>query len=547
MPISVSGLLGEIDTLINDLASQATGVDFGDLPLVGNILAPAEGLLFAALQDKLTAALDGVADDATAIAAALDAVEGVTAVVNGAGGIDITIADRSGVGLTPTNFDIGGEVGPVGLKLGGTVATEFVTDLNIALRVDAGTGQVSIVDGGTPELKVGFDADLSLDAGASLGIVDITAKDADPDKPELSVFATLDLPTGDAGNLGGDIAFTIDGRAGLDLKIVTSNIAGILPSISTNLVIDYTLGDASPAIAFNNITINVGEMFGVFQDVFEAVNTILDTKPMGTLLDLTTGPVPIVNDLANSTGAVAALDVLPTFARDGIVSLVDLALLKESLLNASGTTPNQQSSAAFYEGLSTLGFIRTLSGQVAAGEINLGNIAFGGDPTNPEKIFTSLVGETGLGELDSIMSDVFGDIDVVGDAFATIRDNLAESFSENSGLEIPLLDDPSKIIELLFNNSNPFVLAEFTLPYLKVAEKAEALVGAFGIGLLFFGKVDIKAGFSIGYDTAGLVSGNFAQGFLWQPRNRPAPLPDSSRSLAFSPNWAQEERCGPLC
>ncbi|MCP9931143.1 hypothetical protein KBY82_10130 [Cyanobium sp. AMD-g] len=518
MAITSSGLVAGIQSLITELASQAIGVDFGEMPLVGTVVTPVQDLLFADLQTTLTSALDGVGDSVTALASALDAIAFVTASVNGDGGIDITIVDRSSTGLSPTPFDIGGAVGPVGLQLGGTLAVAFVTDLSIALQVDAVTGQISIRDGAGPELKVGVEASLSLDAGASLGIIDITVRDRDVNTPELVFAASIDLPSGDAGALGQPITFSIEGRAGLDLDIQTSEVAGVLPSVTTNLILEYVVGNQAPTIAFNDITISLGEFFGIFKETFETVNTILETQPLGKLLDLTTGPVPVVNDLANKTGAAGFLDVLPTTFKDGVVSLVDLAKFRDSVLNADGIAPNLQDASAFFEGLSTINFIRTLTGQAAGGSINLGSIILSNNSAGPEFAFTSLVGADGLEELDSFIRDS----GILGDVAGIIKDQLSESFSDNSGLFIPLLEDPSKIIDLLFKNNEPFILAEFQLPPLDIHEQEEFFIAIPGlpIGLLIKGSLDIEAGLSVGYDTGGLSQGDFSKGLYLSTAQR---------------------------
>uniref|UniRef100_UPI001C24B845 Calx-beta domain-containing protein n=1 Tax=Synechococcus sp. CCY 0621 TaxID=2815603 RepID=UPI001C24B845 len=518
MALSASSLVAGIQSLITDLARQATGVDFGEVPLVGTVVSPVQDLIFADLQTTLTSALDGVGDSAAALAAALDAIDDVTASVNAEGGIDITIVDRSSTGLSPKPFDIGGAVGPVGLQLGGTLAVAFVTDLNIALQVDATTGQLSIRNSGQPELKVGLEASLSLDAGASLGIIDITVRDRDTNTPELSFAASIDLPSGDAGALAQPISFGITGRAGLDLDIQTSEVAGVLPSVTTNLILEYVIGNQSPTVAFNDITINLSEFFGIFKETFETVNTILETQPLGKLLDLTTGPVPVVNDLANKTGATGFLDVLPTTFKDGVVSLVDLAKFKDSVLNADGIAPNLQDASAFFEGLSTINFIRTLTGQAAGGSINLGNIILSNNPAGPEFAFTSLVGADGLEELDSFIRDS----GILGDVAGAIKEKLTESFSENSGLFIPLLEDPSKIIDLLFKNNEPLILAEFRLPPLDIHEQEEVFIAIPGlpIGLLLKASIDIEAGLAVGYDTGGVSEGDFAKGLYLSTAER---------------------------
>ena len=501
MAITVSGITTELSSLLSDLASKATGVDLGALPFVGSVASPVGNAVFGVLQSQIDQALAGVPDDAAAIAAALDGLDAITATVTAAGDIGIRITTSTRTDLASTPFDLGAAVGPVGLDIGGNFDLDFFSDLDVALRFDAVTGQISIEDAGAPELKVGIDAGLSLDAGGKLGVFDIKVADRDPASPELSFFTTLDLPSGDAENVGGALALEVQGRAGLDLMIETTTPASLLPSISTNLVMEFATGSSTPTIAFNDVTLDLGEFFEIFKGTFSDVSAVLNTQPLGKLLDLVTGPVPVVNGLAQKTGLTNFLDVLPSQLNDGVVSLVDLAILKHTLLGGNAVAPNLQDSTAFFDGLSTIDLVRNLTGQAATGSIVLGDIVLSGDAANPDKIFTGLGGPQALAQLDSFVRDA----GLLGDIIGPLKEQLAESFSKNSGLSIPLLDDPSKIVELLFSSDKPFTLVEFTLPPLDIHEKEEVFFSVAGpLGLLLGGRIDIDAGLTVGYDTKGL-------------------------------------------
>jgi hypothetical protein len=191
------------------------------------------------------------------VAAALDAIDGINATASGSG-IDITITKSASIDLVSTAFDLGGAVAGVGLDFDGQFASKLGADLKVALHLDDATSQLQVLNPPTsePELKVGLDGSLTLDAEGKLGFLTISATDKDPAKPEVEIDIALDLPTGDAGSLGGATA-QVTGRAGLELdidtKFGTDIPAGILPSITTDLIVDYATLGAVPSIAFNDI------------------------------------------------------------------------------------------------------------------------------------------------------------------------------------------------------------------------------------------------------------------------------------------------------
>jgi Ca2+-binding RTX toxin-like protein len=504
MPITVEQTTAEVQAFFQDLRTAAQNqIAQQNLPLIGAVPAIPTGALFQALELEVTGALAALDRGASAadIAVALRAIEidgmhPISAHDSG-DGIDITIAKEVGLHLTEKPFDLGGTVAGVGLELDGEFATKLTADLDVKLRLDS-SGQLQVRDSTNPELAVGLDASLSLEGEGKLGFLTITAKDKDPNQPEVELDLGIDLASGDAGGLVATAAPPTV-RAGLDLQIEagvgvdTDEETGIpfsiLPSISTELVIDYSaIDDTTPSIAFNDITVDVRSIYGILQQVLEPIAEILDTEPLGTVLDLATGPVPILDDLA------PFLDTLPSLTNgDSVVSLADIAVWQSKL---QGADPN-----VFLEIVSLLDLIRDLglpSENQEMGAIVLGSIAFSAatNPTDLKSVFTSAVGDSGLDELD-------GFLNISGFLDDSLDDDVSEQFSAIPGLEIPLLKNPSEIVGLLFNEVYESVtLVTYDLPELKVEGGFSLSIPILPpIALKFTGNAGASIDLKIGYDT----------------------------------------------
>jgi hypothetical protein len=405
MAITVEQTTAEVHAFFQDLQTAAQNqIAQHSLPLIGAVPAIPTGALFQALEAEVARALapDALDPGASAeqIAAALsdieiDGMHPISASVSG-DGIDIAIAQEVGLDLTEKPFDLGGTVAGVGLELDGEFATKLTADLDVKLRLDS-SGQLQVRDSTDPELAVGLDASLSLDGEGKLGFLTITATDKDPNQPEVELDLGIDLASGDAGGLVATAApptvragldLQIEAGAGVDTDEETGIPFSILPSISTELVIDYSaIDDTTPSIAFNDITVDVRSIYGILQQALKPIAKILDTEPLGTILDLATGPVPILDDLA------PFLDTVPSFTNgDGVVSLADIAVWESKL---QGADPN-----VFFEIVSLLGLVRNLglpSEDQEMGSIVLGNIAFS-DAANSgdlKSTFVNLVGAAG--------------------------------------------------------------------------------------------------------------------------------------------------------
>lgn len=358
MALDVATAKAAIHSLFESLESKVTeALASSAIPLLGAVAAPSGAFFFAAIEQRIAEALDSIpagADLAVSIAAALSNVpgfSGISATVQG-DDVAISLGGNYSLGLAPETFNLGATAGSIGLDLGGTFATTVMATLAVTARLDGSTGQVTLVDNGTDEIKLGVTADLSINGEGDLGFLKISATDKDPAAHEVDVALTLDLPSGDP-TLSGALPFTLSGQAGLDLEIVTTTPVDLLPTISTEFVANYDLATGAAAVSFKDVTIDVGSLLGPLAGIFRELDELLNDGPVGTLLDIVVGPLPLIDDLADKLGLTNALDVIPLI-KDGDVSLADLLILKDSV-TGQGTSP-------FFEALAIIDLVRDLSG-----------------------------------------------------------------------------------------------------------------------------------------------------------------------------------------
>ena len=296
------------------------------------------------------------------VAALLNALEAIDAVYAD-GGIDLKIASTGSLELLSEDFSVGGAIGGgVGLQIAGDVAAELNANLNIGVRITE--TDVVIADSTAPELEIGIDVDVSLvDTGGSLGFLDLKVNDSDPDTPEVHVGASIDIASGSVSTLATqNWAPDFTGTAALNLKVDVIP-KEFLPALTMNLVMTYDMvGTAPPTIAFNDISIDPASLFGIFAEVIGDLAELLDTEPLGTILDIMTGPIPLIDDLAHALpgGVPDSLDQIPSILPDDIVSLLDLAAAKSGL---EGNDVNH-----LFDVIGTLGMYRQIGQQIGSGE-----------------------------------------------------------------------------------------------------------------------------------------------------------------------------------
>ncbi len=480
MPVNRDTVELAINNLLNDLQARAVAaVTDGAPDFLGALIAPAGGALFGELRETLFEALFAAGDDPTAIAAALDAVAGIDAVLDG-DDLQISITGSGVLALDPTTLGLGASAGGFGIEIAGTFASMLNAGIDIDLKVDGTSGAVSLVSTGDREISVGLASDISLSAGASLGFIDVTVTDNDPAAHEVDLVFNVDLSAGALNAVTASTSFT--GSAGLQLKLETSTSVELLPEISAVFDLEFDVATALTTISFMDVTLDIGSLVRPFQSILGPLDDLLNKGPFADVLDLGLGPLPLIDDLADELGLTGTLDAV---GNDGDVSLADLAALK-SRFDGGG-------SNGFFDALAKIATLRSIVGSLQNGEIKLGDFELGTTVLDSKAKFLGILGSEATGFLNDVFKAVPG---------------LGDNFAQTSGFKIPILDDPTKIVDLLLNGaegSPPLILIEYDLPDLKVAGQAEVFFPLLGpLGLFLRGQVKAEADLQIGYDTEGL-------------------------------------------
>ncbi len=140
--------------------------------------------------------------------------------------------------------------------------------------------------------------------------------------------------------------------------------AELLPTISTNLVIEVPFATGVTTVSFNDVELDLGSYFGVLGEALKEVADVLNEAPLGQIFDVITGPIPVIDDLARTFG-LNDEDEFDTVGRDGVVSLLDLAVLMD---RAAG-----ESISPFLDALVVLDTIRRVGDVAGLGPINFGS------------------------------------------------------------------------------------------------------------------------------------------------------------------------------
>lgn len=508
MALSAASIKDGIHNLLSDIQDAAEQKIAGeDIPLVSGLASAGSQFMFAELERLIDDTI-GDLTDVDEIAAVLDALDVIDAVVEG-GQLRVSLRSEGSVELLGEDFSLGASISEdldVGFQVSGSVGATLTAAINLTAMIDD-AANVTLLETGTEDIVVTLDGDISFDPNteASLGFLEIRVKDNDVSQHEIHVQASIDLPAISSDDLAAAldaIDLDFDATAGLNLGIEVIG-SGFLPSMSMNLEMSLALGDdlgiGETTIKVTDISIDVRSIFGVFSEVLAGAAEVLDAEPIGTLLDLMTGPIPLLDPLAHDLGLASWLDGVPIIP-DGFISLLDLAKLKDSAMG--------QESNKFFDTLGMLALIRSIGQSVGeTGKISLGDLDLGGGIANgnPAELLTKMTGitpESALAQLDSIIRDV--------PLFDQLADQLEENFSSQSGLEIPLLENPALIVQLLFNNlfPDPVDIVRFDLPDLDFDAQAEVFFSILGpLGLTLKAQVAGHLGMTIGYDTAGLTNG----------------------------------------
>ena len=146
-------------------------------------------------------------------------------------------------------------------------------------------------------------------------------------------------------------------------------------------------------------------------------------RPLGQIFDVIAGPIPVIDDLARTFG-LNDEDEFDTVGRDGVVSLLDLAVLMD---RAAG-----ESISPFLDALVVLDTIRRVGDVAGLGPINFGSFVVPANVADAPGTLQGAVGPTPLDQADTSAA-VLGELA-----------NLADKFSAITGLELSLLEESAR-------------------------------------------------------------------------------------------------------
>lgn len=531
-------LKDEVKTAIDDFFAQIDAnlvaqIDKVSLPFVGALKdAPgvADALAFyTSIHTKLLAVVQAVPDEPTEQDAA-DALakaitdqlkdEGITAVATEDAGVTLTFA------RTETFSPTGKDAAQVGESLGSFLKLEAAVGLKLAAVLAAELtvakdGKMTLADNVEPEVRIGLTGDLSITKGeAGLGFIGVTFKDAvpvdpaNPDDPaahELIATVAVDVTQTD-GTLGAKTDFSATGQLDLDFASTTAGALEFLPTIGGELVASIDVdkdGVSTKSFGIQDVTIDLGTYFKLVEDAAQSVADVFNAAPFGTLVDVATSPVPVINGINSAIGL--GLDTVGGTGGkgDGKVTLADLVVyVREDL--RSIVEP-------WYKVVAIIDVLRTLGAIDTSQTVTLGSIETkNGSPTfkaSDDDIF---------GILTKALKDS-GKVDGATLAYLTNFDTGAMSkqaalsaakVGESKGFSFGLLENPALIADLLLGTGEPVSFVEYDVPPLTFEQHFSKFFPIIGpLGAEISGAIRASLDFDLGYDSYGFDKGNPFLGF----------------------------------
>ncbi|MEM8872653.1 MAG: SdrD B-like domain-containing protein [Planctomycetota bacterium] len=560
-------IVAGIDLFLDFLEESLEAEIFEKLPLIGSDV-DAAGTFIGDLRENITQPLlellcaPNIGDTFEAVETAVRNFLFSTLTSIGDGGLLAKLTGGGAVSpsdiiveLTENNFEIGfriggkSEIAGINFTTGldgfpisadGGLTVQFGYDVFVGIGVDRNTGVYLTAD---PQ----GDAEFEFDIVAGLA-VDDSGDVAVPTSFELDLFGLKftatdnnvgSMPgTGIFGSLGLDILGFTDGRkliseiisdftgsfallATLDAKIDVELDAGFgddFPSIAADLVgewgidasfssegIEFDFGN-DPSIGFQDVRLELGDFISQYLGgPVEFFANIL--QPLEPLLSILNTEVPGVSQISQLAG-------------NGPVRVIDLALLQ--VPDAAG--PAKQFLNVAQTILDIASVIGVDNGEVF---INFGSYGFGPlydnaglDPRDPNSILSAASdletnGVTGFFDAAQQVLDS-GNAAVEG-ILSTIQAEPAEGSPDDGGLGIKLdILDPANIFRFLLGQDVNIIT--WDLPRLELGFDwgvsfniwpVPPIVLDLGLGFEAF--VDL----AIGYDTRGLRTGNFIDGFFF--------------------------------
>lgn len=361
------------------------------------------------------------------------------------------------LGIPGLSFDVDGNA-----QLG----VGFGWNLQVGMTADGFYVDTAAAD----ELTLNLTATVpDLSATGTLGFLQV---EVDDNGSHITSNFTLDLQDSDdadtrlslaeLGNLSNTLEASLSGSASLNTHVSTGTTLPVLPSIGTNLVVDWQFLDATldgvqtfdPTVSFNSVTVDAGSLLGnFFGPVLDGINQILE--PLEPIIDALNFEFPVINK--------TTIEFIPI------------------LFAAFGGEYNEESQE-FVEAVSTvLEILEVIDSLAVSGQtITLGDFGY-------NTLTDQILGE-GL------------------DAVGQLRD-LGVDIGGGTRLELPLLSDPTNAVRLLLGQ--PVDIFNFEMPTLGfgISATQKFRIPAFPpLSLTLTESLGAAATFGFGFDTTGLQS-----------------------------------------
>ncbi|KEO50941.1 LEPR-XLL domain-containing protein [Thioclava pacifica] len=385
-----------------------------------------------------------------------------------------------GVNATPWDDDPDNVATDVGLGRGVGLATEL---------------DVGLVDGGGVAVTTaGLDA---TDKGYKIDVADLGGYGLDVD---FAIAVNIDLHLQGGADFGGGLSIAD------------------LPNVTTDLNIDWmwSAGDGAleaPGVQFYDLSLNMGEF------VENALGPLIDfiddfTAPLDPFLKFLGEPVPILSQLSElfGQGEVTVRDAIGLLG-SGIDSVDTLIEVLDTIAAIKGFIDNLSEGTLISFG----DFIISDPYAVAPGAVSA--MTTGID-------LTSASGRT---QLNGLMLGEATDIGVSPGALQTAIDNDTDGSDQGGGLSgifdqlhdvglfFPFIEEPAQLFGLLFGQRVDFVVwdiprlsAEFGISY-----KFGPILPPVPLFVTLGGGFEIFLDLSVGYDSRGLETGDFLDGFYF--------------------------------
>ncbi|MDK3019248.1 calcium-binding protein [Pseudodonghicola flavimaris] len=503
--VPVAAVADRIDSLLDGYRSRIeTAVFRSDIPLLGQSFADTADQVLGfvdTLKTGVRTALEGIGT-ATATLEEIAAAVGLAgpelgATIRADGTLALEFDHDAVISLAAETAAAAlGGLG-TGIAFDGTLDLDATVEAGLVLVLDAETGSVRVDTSPGQEFGLDLFGRLLPEGGVELGFLDsLLGGWSAADGIDLSFDVDLD---------GSAVHATLSGGATFGRGFETTAASDILPVISGDLNLGFDFAalaledgvaiDVAGRIGLENLTLDMGGLVDFLNAVLGQITAITDSFPFGTVLDILTTPIPVIDAIAPGSldktgdGSITAADFILAFGSDsdnmGFVTAIE----------------------ALVDALETIDDLRDL-----AYRVDLGDLVLSAEATTEARFDLDGDGVSATAETDLL--DLIAGSGLDG----LLTGSLGAGIEASDRLDIPLLSDPLGTLGALLLNGYygaPVTLVSYDLPPLgfSVAPRIPFDVGplSFFIGGSFAAETD----FGIGYDTAGFTLGGveFGAGF----------------------------------